>query len=181
MAKPKKSQVRKAAKRLFREEKKSKQEVFEILKNRFKNSDVVADVVSYVPSANRLQKYRIWEGFLIGNLVLIIIFLIWDYGLQFNLWPYGILLYGVLTRRVDYYLYISLIFGFLSLSFILIPIFGKPIPWIIVIKYLIPSLAAIGLAYFLEKRLCPQPKIEREAVDHGDGKKKYRIKYRFLE
>lgn len=181
MAKPKKAEIRKAAKRLFKREKKSKQEVFEILKKRFKNTKTVAEVITYVPSYNRTQKYKFWENLLLAMIIFVVVLFIWDVGIDVSLWAFGFYIYGVADRRVQYYVYLSTLFAFYSLLMIWFAFYNGNIPWLELLKYIIPFGIIVYLSAWLDSRLCPQPQVEKELYENSEGKKKYRLKYRFEE
>jgi hypothetical protein len=159
----------------------SKQETFEILKEKYKYSKDVADILKNLPSQQTIEKYGKWNYVLLGLLVLTALIFFWATPtIGIVLW-YGLLIYAVAKMLVKYYIWVTAFSAFAIIGFIAI-IFtsdGATTNWsnvIIMISLVIPTLI---LPMWLEKKLCPKPTERKEEYTNSQGQQRLKIVYEF--
>ena len=177
-----KNDVRKEAIKLLKKGT-SKQETFDFLVDKYKFSKEISEVLKNIPSSKAIAKYGIWNNLLIALLILTtIIFLSVSSSIGILLW-YGLLIYGVATKRVNYYLWVSVLSTFCLICFIAIFFmnFSEPTNWTITIIMLILIIPSCFLPIWLAKRMCPKPIESKEEYINSEGQKRLKIVYEFTD
>lgn len=182
MAKDKynKQKINKEARRLLKEGT-PKQEVFELLKEKYKVTKIIADILKTIPSKQAIDRYGKWNTTLLALLILTtVIFLGAAPSLGIVIW-YGLLIYAVARKSVSYYVWISIlsaisIIGFLVIIFTSDSVTANWLNIIILFVLIVPSLF---LPIWLEKKLCPKPKESKVKYTNSKGQKRLKIVYEF--
>ena len=179
MTLPKKSEIRKEAKRLLYIEGKSKQEAFTLLNQKYHNTERVTDVLQYLPSQTLRNKYKSHEFWLIGFIIAVISSFLWDSASYSGIINLLALLYIVVMKRIEYYIYLTVLMSIMVLALIISPMISGSFDWIVIFKYIIPCAGIVFLSYWLEKKLCPIPLVIKEKYLDQDGHEQFRIKVQF--
>lgn len=178
-----KSLIRQSALELLKQGK-SRQETFDILVEKYKFSADVADVLKQLPSKKALAKYGKWNNFLLGIMLFtsVFILIITPSVAEFLIW-YGFLIYAVVSKRFEYYIWISFVSFFFFFLFALDLFSGQSHSgsWTNISIFLILQTPNLFLPFWLEKKLCPRPKEKREMYTDHNGKNKIKIVYEFSD
>lgn len=177
-----KKEIRKEAKQLLKQGT-SKQETFELLVDKHKYTYEIADILESIPSAKAIAKYGIWNHVLLAIIILTtIVFFLTTYSIGTLLW-YGLLIYGVATKRINYYMWVTIMSLFALVVFIVtfLTSSAETFYWtrtIILIILIIPSCI---LPIWLEKKLCPKPTEKKVLYTNSQGQQRMKIVYEFTD
>lgn len=181
MATPKKSEIRKEAKRLLYDAGKSKQETFRILNLSFNNLERVVDVLHYMPTQQQKEKYKTHQVVLIVLLLILAAVSLWNSNVSGGILTFSAMVYVVATQRVEYYFYITILMSIMVLAMAIGSIMANQTDWIVLVEFLIPCIGIVYLSYWLEEKMCPLPRVSKEEYFNSDGQKKTRINVLFAE
>ena len=164
-----------------------KQEAFETLVDKYKYAKDVADVVKNIPSAERIQKYGVWNTVLLIWLIIIELLVIVTSPSIGILW-YGLLIYAVAKKLVKYYGWITLLAVLGALGSIATVALSGPGSFssisfnasvVTILLLLVLYIPTCILPYWLEKKLCPAPTERKEMYSNSEGEKRMRLVYQF--
>jgi uncharacterized membrane protein YhaH (DUF805 family) len=179
-----KKEIRKDARQLFREGGKTKQEVYEILVEKYKYAKDVADVLRYVPSTLALKKYGKTNSLL---LVLICLTTIAYFALKTTILIVILMappIYFIATLAIRRYYDVSF-FSFLCLINLITYMgmkFDSPkYPWPMLLSALILNIAVCYLSFRLRRKMCPKPVERREEYTNAEGEQRIRLSYEFSD
>lgn len=179
---------RKINKKIIRKEAKTllnqgitKQETFELLVDKYKFSHEIASVLNNIPSAKAIAKYGIWNNILLALLILTSII----YFINSAFMPIiynGFLAYGVISKRVNFYIWITILssMGLIVLVAIILTDSSITIDWKVMILLGIYLTSTI-LPIWLEKKLCPKTTERKEIYTNSEGQQKSKIIYDFSD
>lgn len=161
----------------------SKQETFEILKEKYEYAIEIANVLKKKPSVKAIEKYRKWNNILLGLLILTSIFFILTTPMiQILIW-YVFLIYTVARMLVKYYIWTSIFSGFAIITYISILILDvnatNNLTYILPILTLV--ISTFILPIWLEKKMCPKPVESKVEYTNSDGQKRLKIVYQFSD
>lgn len=177
-----KKEIRDEARQLLKQGT-SKQDTFEILREKYKYAKDVADILKNLPSQQAIEKYRKWNYVLLGLLVLSTAIFFWAKPtLGITLW-YGLLIYAVARILVKYYIWVTLLSAIVIISSIAVFLtYQRAVTnWtdiIIMLSLIIPTFI---LPIWLEKKLCPKPTERKEQYTNEQGQQRLKIVYEFAE
>ncbi len=176
----KKNDIRKGAKILLNQGN-TKQETFDLLVEKYNFSHEIASILNNIPSSKAIEKYGIWNHILLAILLLTSIFFV-IYSIYAPLIYYGILIYGVASRRVNFYIWITIIssIGFIGLIAVIVTSSLINLDWTVVILFGL-YLTSIILPIWLEKKLCPKPIKRKEKYTNSEGQQRFKIAYEFSD
>ena len=161
----------------------SKQETFEILKEKYKFTKDVSDMLKNLPSQQAIQKYGKWNYVLLILLIsTAILFLLESLSILILLW-YGLQIYAVTKMLIKYYSWVSVFSSITLISFIGL-IFTNEIPnpnWRNTILLMTLSIPTLIIPLWLENKLCPKPTERMEKYTNSEGQQRLRIVYEFNE
>jgi hypothetical protein len=179
-----KKEIRKDARQLFRQGGRTKQEVYELLVEKYKYAKDVADELKYIPSTNAIAKYGKWNSIL---LLLVILSTIVSYyikpSIQVLIWM-APLIYIVATFRIKYY---DIIIAFCS--FVLITVIPATLmnfnslryPRSLMLTALVLNISVCYLLVRLRKVICPKPVERKEEHTNAEGEKRIRLSCEFSD
>ncbi len=177
-----KNEIIKEAKQLLKQGN-SKQETFELLVDKHKYTKEVADLLKKIPSAKAIAKYGIWNHILLANLILTtVIFYLTAPSIGILFW-YGLLVYGVATKSINYYMWVSGMSSLALLAFIVIILTSSSetsnlTKTVFMLILIIPSCF---LPIWLEKKLCPKPTEKKVQYTNLQGQQRMKIVYEFTD
>lgn len=177
-----KSAVRSEARQMLKEGK-SRQATYEELTEKYLYGNEVADIIKHLPSREARQKYSGWNIMLLIIIcIMAILTLIASPTIGLMIW-FGVIIYGVATYSLQYYLWISILAGIGIVGFIAMMFFQGNIASHLF--ELISALILMGpmliLPIWLEKKLCPKPGESREVYLNAQGQQRSRIIYEFKD
>ena len=174
-----KKEIKKEARQLLKEGT-PKQEAFEILKEKYKYSKIIADILKNIPSKQAIERYGKWNNVLLAILILTLVLSLLTAPSIGMLW-YVLLIYVVARKLVKYYIWITVISAMGIIGSVAIMatsniVFENWIGLIIIFVIIIPSLI---IPIWLEKKLCPKPKEKKVKYTNSLGQKRLKIVYEF--
>ncbi len=159
---------------------KSKQEVYEILRNESTDRKGLSSIVRYIPSVPAKRKYLIWNYFLILTLFsLLVFYAITSINLMFIL-IYVLQIIIAINLLLKYYIYIAGM-SVLIVFLIIIITFQEEVIINHVIFQVSFQIPTVLIPLFLVKRMSPLPKIIKEDYYNKEGFKVSTSKYEFSE
>ncbi|MDR2011040.1 MAG: hypothetical protein LBQ22_11245 [Bacteroidales bacterium] len=159
----------------------SKQETYDILKEKYSATKPIADVIKYIPNPEIESQYKI-HNIILGSILLslALIFFVSSYNIVV-LAIHLSLIYITITKKIKFYIWISIYSAILIIMSIGIQIFYS-------VEYNILSVATIGLPLFslllsmkISRSLCPMPKETKEMYINNNGEKRLKIVYSFQD
>ncbi|MCL2247003.1 MAG: hypothetical protein FWC10_07825 [Lentimicrobiaceae bacterium] len=180
-----KKEIRKEAKQLLNQGDKTKQEVFELLVDKYKYSKDVAGVLKYIPTKQAVKKYGIWNSILLIFLVITTILVFLTMPIQL-IW-YVPLIYIVASKKLQYYFWVTVLFSLMAIGFFIVfisTLFTQPFDttiWIFVVVSMFFVIPGCILPLWLQKKLCPKPIERREVYVNAEGNKRVQLVYEFPE
>lgn len=176
-----KKEIAKEARQLFKQGGQTKQQVFELLTDKYKYEKDVADVLKYIPSSQAIAKYEIWNNILLAILILITITSYINSNSFWTLFGYGLLIFGVATKRIKYYMWITGLSALSLIFFAIVLLFNTPeVPELrIIILTILLFIMSCILPIWLQKKLCPEPTEQKEKYTTSEGEERMRIVYEF--
>jgi hypothetical protein len=177
-----KKEIRKEARQLLKQGT-SKQETFELLVDKHKYTKEIADILKNIPSAIAIAKYGIWNHVLLAILILTtIIFFLVAPSIGTLLW-YGLLIYGVATKRINYYMWVTVMSSFALVVFIVIILTSssETFYWTRTIIMMILIIPSCILPIWLEKKLYPKPTEKKVQYTNTQGQQRMKIVYEFTD
>jgi magnesium-transporting ATPase (P-type) len=181
-----KKKIRKETWQLFKQGERTKQEIYEILVDKYKSPKDVADVLKYIPSTQTVSKYGKWNSTVLVLLIFSTIFFL-IIGLYALLSIYLLSIYVVALKKIKYYSWLSFYFLLAILSSTAALIFAIIKPeetfthWIYITVLLSVNICICFLPIWLQKKLCPKPTERKEVYTNSKGEKRVRIVYEFSE
>ena len=176
-----KKEVKKEAKQLLKQGS-TKQETFNKLKEKYKYSKEIADIVKYIPSEKAKKKYSMWNYILLAILIITTtLYMITAPSIGIILW-YGLLIYAVARMLIKYYMWVT-VFSALGLIGVIIGVAttGAIILWTNAIIFLILIIPSLIIPIWISKKFCPPPKEKKEMYIDIAGQKRLRIVYEFMD
>ena len=182
---PSKTQIKKDAVTLLKDEK-SKQDVFDLLVEKYKYPKLVAQAMEYLPSAQNKSKYKKWNYLLlIMFLIKALIILVFANSGSIAYW-YFACIYVIWKMTLKHYIWVALFSGFLAITPFII-FFGKPdadgileAEWYKYIPFVL-SIPAMILAIWLKRKLSPPPEESREKYIDSQGNLRMRMIFKFKD
>lgn len=177
-----KKEVRKDAKELLKQGV-CKQQVFKTLVEKHKYSIEVANILTYLPSQKAIKKYGIWNYVLLVAICLNALILLFNSpNIGAILW-FGLLIYGVITMRINYYKWVAILSFFLITTFVVLIFYnqGGNNYSLSLISILISNIISLILSIWLETKLCPKPKEEKVQYTNSEGEQKFKMTYQFKD
>ena len=179
-----KKQIAEEARQLLKQGEKTKQDVFEILVDKYKYSKDVADILKYIPTTQAVKKYGIWNSILLIILILTAISALITLPTVGMIW-YILLIYVVASKKTQYYMWATFLYSAFAIVFIASIVYEKSFDilfhWtglVFLIFFIIPGCI---LPLWLQKKLCPKPVEQREVYVNAEGNKRMKIVYKFSE
>jgi hypothetical protein len=177
-----KKEIAKEAQQLLKQGGKTKQEVFEMLVDKYKYSKDVADVLRYIPTTQAIAKYGAWNTVLLVILILTAIISFMPNPTLGILW-YVLLIYAVATKRIQYYMWATILYSFFAISFLAIIMYMKSFEiifhWISLIFLTFFVIPGCILPLWIQKKLCPKPIERKEVYVNAEGNRRLKIVYEF--
>jgi len=177
--KTEKEEIALEARLLLKQSEKTKQEIFEILVNKYKYSKDVAEVLRYIPSPQAIAKYGVWNTALLVFLIFIALFFI-VIGFPVGLVWYGLSIYVVASKKTEYYMWVSVLFSIVLIGLVAGAISSPDaiFYWknIVILTLTIPSCF---LPIWLQIKLCPKPTERKEIYINPKGERRMRFVYDF--
>jgi hypothetical protein len=174
-----KKEIRNEARQLLKQGT-PKQETFEILREKYKYAEGVADILKSLPSQQKIEKYGKWNYVLLALLVFTALIFFWETSTIGILLWYGFLIYVVAKMLVKHYVWVSAFSAIAIISFIAILFTSDTgTQWasvIIMTSLVIPTLI---LPMWLKEKLCPKPTERKEEYTNSQGQQRLKIEYEF--
>ena len=177
-----KTAMRNEARQLLKEGT-SKQETFEVLKEKYNVVKDLAEMLKTLPSKQAIDKYGKWNNVLLALLVLTTAIFLWTTPSPGILIWYGILIYAVAKRLVKYYVWLTVFSAILIISLIAVVFTNDTAAtsWITIVVLLSLVIPTLVLPLWLEKKLCPEPTERKEVYTNSLGEERLKIVYEFAE
>jgi uncharacterized membrane protein len=176
-----KDEIAKEARQFFKQGGKTKQEIFELLVDKYNYAKDVADVLKYIPSAKAIAKYGAWNTVLLVLVISIALFFLLV-GFPMGWVLYGLLIYAIATKKVKYYMWATILFSGMIITFV---IAGFTTPEAIFYwKNILISILTIPCCFlplWLQGKLCPKPTKRKEEYRNYRGERRMRIVYEFSD
>lgn len=174
-----KKEIKKEAHQLLKEGT-PKQETFEILKEKYKYTKIIADLLKTIPSKQAIDRYGKWNNTLLSLLILTVVLSLATAPSIGLIW-YGLLIYAVARKLVKYYVWISVLSAFGIIAFLVIAFTSNTaaVNWLNLIILIVLILPLLLLPIWLEKKLCPKPKESKVKYTNSKGQKRLKIVYEF--
>lgn len=174
----KKSAIRKAATKLLWKEKKSKSETYDILVQEFLDQEKVVDVLSHLPDLKSKNQYKIHENILIGFFVALFAYFIESNTIG-SVIMFGILLYSLITHRIEVYIYLAVYAFLMSAIGLFILFYTEATIELSEILFIAVPIAVGAYTIWLEKKLCPKPQVSKKSYLSSKGQKRFKIEVAF--
>jgi len=177
--------VRKKAKQILKQGI-AKQQTYEQLIEEFGNQAIMAQILKRIPSKQAWKKYGIWNYFLAGLMILLIVMMnLVNPSIGVILW-YGLPTIAILRKATRFYFWVLILAGFGTIGGLvaLIKFSSEGFETEVIIKlgiFLGLLIPAAFLAIWLPRKLTPEPNEEREIYDNEYGERRSRIIYKFIE
>jgi len=179
-----KKEIAKEAQQLLKQGDKTKQEIFDILVDKYKYSKDVADILRYIPTKQAIKKYGIWNSILLTVLVLSTALSLITVPTIGIIW-YILLIYAVASKKMQYYMWATILYSLFAMVFFATILTTKSFDiifhWIILCLLFFLVVPGCILPLWLQKKLCPKPIEQKEVYVNAEGNKRMRIVYKFPE
>lgn len=175
-----KSEIRKDAIDLLWKQKKNKNEAYSILIAQHLNHEKVLEVLSDLPDSKRKKQYKIHETILISFFVVLFIYQLSDSTIGAGI-MFLLLIYSLVTHRIGVYLYISVYAFLISAVGIFMMMYQGTTMNLSQLLFVIVPISVAAYSIWLEKKLCPKPKVEKQLYQNAKGQSKYKINVEFAE
>jgi len=160
---------------------KCKQDVFSIIASVYGCTKKIADMVRFIPSAELYKKYKYWN---MAYLLLMLIITAGTIKFPSILIPFGIISYGVATKRFEFY-WANSVLGFMLLFSIIGFLLTTEINYYDFSEIIIPiviftvSIIMILTGIILPTKITPKYRIEKRPFSNKKGDKRLKLVYLF--
>lgn len=143
----------------------------------------IAEILENIPSSIAINKYGKWNHVLLAILILTTIIFFVEAPSIGTLFWYGILIYGVATKRINYYMWVTVMSASVLVAFIAVTLTSssETFTWITTTTMMILIIPSCILPIWLEKKLCPKPTEKKVQYTNSQGQQRMKIIYEFSD